>query len=250
MTGPDGKPVTDYEVEHDKKLHLIVGLAATSPASSTCTPSEAADGTWSVPLTCRAGTVPALRRLHTRPAAKGLTLGRGPARRRATTPRRCPGDPHRHGRRTTPSPWPEPDARASTPELTSEGRQGRQAGHRPAALPGRLRPPGGAARQATWPTSTSTRTVTPGDGRTQPGPEVIFYAEVPSGRRLPALPRLPARRGGPHRRLHRSPPAGSGTGTRRADGTPRRPRARRPQPRSGQPTTAAEQRAQLTEGAR
>ena len=49
ITGPDGKPVTDYDVEHEKKLHLIVVRRDTAGFRHVH-PEMAPDGTWSVPL--------------------------------------------------------------------------------------------------------------------------------------------------------------------------------------------------------
>ncbi|MBE8516159.1 hypothetical protein ILP97_01245 [Amycolatopsis sp. H6(2020)] len=50
ITGPDGKPVTGYDVEHEKKLHLIVVRRDTSGFQHVH-PEMTPDGTWSVPLT-------------------------------------------------------------------------------------------------------------------------------------------------------------------------------------------------------
>jgi len=50
ITGPDGKPVTAYDVEHEKKLHLIVVRRDTAGFQHVH-PELAPDGTWSVPLT-------------------------------------------------------------------------------------------------------------------------------------------------------------------------------------------------------
>ncbi|TMR99376.1 hypothetical protein [Nonomuraea basaltis] len=50
VIGPNGKPVTDYQVEHDKKMHFIVvsrDLANFQHVHPDMTP----DGTWSVKLT-------------------------------------------------------------------------------------------------------------------------------------------------------------------------------------------------------
>ncbi|MDX3187458.1 hypothetical protein PV458_03505 [Streptomyces sp. MN03-5084-2B] len=49
ITGPDGKPVTGYDVEHEKKLHLIVVRRDTAGFRHVH-PEMAPDGTWSVPL--------------------------------------------------------------------------------------------------------------------------------------------------------------------------------------------------------
>jgi hypothetical protein len=49
ITGPDGAPVTAFDVEHDKRMHLIVVRRDTSGFQHVH-PQMAADGTWSVPL--------------------------------------------------------------------------------------------------------------------------------------------------------------------------------------------------------
>jgi hypothetical protein len=50
ITGPNGKPVTRFDVEHEKRMHLIVVRRDTS-AFQHVHPTMAADGTWTVPLT-------------------------------------------------------------------------------------------------------------------------------------------------------------------------------------------------------
>jgi hypothetical protein len=50
VTGPDGKPVTAYQVEHDKKLHFIVASRDLTSFQHVH-PAMAPDGTWSVRLT-------------------------------------------------------------------------------------------------------------------------------------------------------------------------------------------------------
>ncbi|MEV4013416.1 hypothetical protein AB0J35_23205 [Nonomuraea angiospora] len=50
VTGPDGRPVTDYQVEHDKKLHFIV-VSRDLGTFQHVHPDMAADGVWSVKLT-------------------------------------------------------------------------------------------------------------------------------------------------------------------------------------------------------
>ncbi|SEF38203.1 hypothetical protein SAMN05421837_11937 [Amycolatopsis pretoriensis] len=49
ITGPDGGPVTAFDVEHEKKLHLIVVRRDTAGFQHVH-PDLAPDGTWSVPL--------------------------------------------------------------------------------------------------------------------------------------------------------------------------------------------------------
>ncbi|MGH3587045.1 MAG: hypothetical protein ACRDQ0_12055, partial [Pseudonocardia sp.] len=54
IVGPDGAPVTAFDVEHDKRMHLIVVRRDTTGFQHVH-PEMAADGTWSVPLTLPAG---------------------------------------------------------------------------------------------------------------------------------------------------------------------------------------------------
>lgn len=48
ITGPDGEPVTDFETEHEKELHLIV-VRADGQQFRHVHPEMDADGTWSIP---------------------------------------------------------------------------------------------------------------------------------------------------------------------------------------------------------
>ncbi|MER7210400.1 hypothetical protein [Streptosporangium sp. NPDC000239] len=50
VTGPDGRPVTGYQVQHDKKLHFIV-VSRDLGGFWHLHPREAGGGEWSVPLT-------------------------------------------------------------------------------------------------------------------------------------------------------------------------------------------------------
>ncbi|WP_214319212.1 hypothetical protein [Nonomuraea sediminis] len=74
VTGPDGRPVTAYEVEHDKKLHFIVAsrdLTLFQHVHPEMTP----DGVWSVKLTLpEAGAYRAFADF-TPTGGSGLTLG-------------------------------------------------------------------------------------------------------------------------------------------------------------------------------
>ncbi|WP_410582751.1 hypothetical protein [Amycolatopsis sp. lyj-108] len=49
ILGPDGKPVTGYDVEHEKRMHLIVVRRDTAGFQHVH-PELASDGVWSVPL--------------------------------------------------------------------------------------------------------------------------------------------------------------------------------------------------------
>ncbi|HEX4814166.1 MAG TPA: hypothetical protein VFV66_15590 [Nonomuraea sp.] len=50
VTGPDGRPVTDYQVEHEKKMHFIV-VSRDLASFQHVHPEMSADGTWEVKLT-------------------------------------------------------------------------------------------------------------------------------------------------------------------------------------------------------
>ncbi|MGH3775943.1 MAG: hypothetical protein ACRDRR_09455 [Pseudonocardiaceae bacterium] len=50
ITGPDGAPVTAFDVEHDKRMHLIVVRRDTTGFQHVH-PEMAPDGSWRVPLT-------------------------------------------------------------------------------------------------------------------------------------------------------------------------------------------------------
>lgn len=54
ITGPDGVAVTGFDVEHDKRMHLIVVRRDTT-GFQHLHPHMDADGTWRVPLTVAAG---------------------------------------------------------------------------------------------------------------------------------------------------------------------------------------------------
>ncbi len=50
ISGPDGKPITAFDVEHEKKLHLVL-VRRDGSGYQHLHPEMAADGTWSTPLT-------------------------------------------------------------------------------------------------------------------------------------------------------------------------------------------------------
>ncbi|GAA2643964.1 hypothetical protein GCM10010399_92400 [Dactylosporangium fulvum] len=75
VTGPDGKPVTRYAVEHEKELHLIV-VRRDLTGFRHVHPERAADGTWSVPLdVAAAGQYRVFADFRPAARAEGLTLG-------------------------------------------------------------------------------------------------------------------------------------------------------------------------------
>ena len=125
----------------------------------------------------------------------------------ATTarPSRPPVDHDRRRSTTTRSPLDghlEPGAEA---RLTLTGHPRRRAGHRPPALPRRLRPPGRAARgRPGLPARPPRRGARRRQHRARPRGRLLRRGA--ERRPLPAVPRLPARRRGPHRAVRRWTP--------------------------------------------
>jgi hypothetical protein len=181
ITGPDFRPVTDYTTSHDKDLHLIVVRRDLSGFQHVH-PERATDGTWAIPL-----AVPSAGQYRVfadfQPAGHdGLTLG-------ADVP--AAGD-------YQPAPLPAAARTATVDGYT-------------VTLTGDLTP--GASSKVTLSVSKDGRAVTdlqpylgayghlvalregdlaylhvhpggePGDGQTQPGPDIEFGAEVPSAGR-------------------------------------------------------------------
>ncbi|WP_214411541.1 hypothetical protein [Sphaerisporangium fuscum] len=178
VTGPDGRPVTAYQVEHDKKLHFIV-VPRDLGGFQHLHPSMAADGTWSVPLTLPTpGTYRAFADF-TPENGDGITLG---------VDLYAPG-----GYEPKPLPAPSRTAEVDGYSVTLDGD----------LVPGR-------SSELTLTVSKDGKPVTdlqpylgayghlvalrdgdlaylhvhpdgePGDGRTTAGPGITFYAEVPS----------------------------------------------------------------------
>jgi hypothetical protein len=179
ITGPDGAPVTGYTPIHDKELHLIAVRRDLTDFQHVH-PRMAADGTWSVPL---AAATAGQYRVFTdfQPAGRDepLTLGVDVAAAGGYTPK----------------PLPQPARTATVDGYTI-------------TLAGDLVP--GTASKLTLSVSRDGRPVIdlqpylaayghlvalrdgdlaylhvhpdgePGDGRTPAGPDITFYAEVPS----------------------------------------------------------------------
>lgn len=178
VTGPDGRPVTDYQVQHDKKLHFIV-VSRDLGSFQHVHPVEAGGGVWSVKLTFpAAGTYRAFADFAPT-GASALTLG---------TDVLVAGD-------YAPKALPQASRTVGVDGYT-------------VTLEGDLTP--GQASKLTLKVSKDGKPVTdlqpylgayghlvalrardlaylhvhpdgaPGDGKTQAGPEIVFYAEVPS----------------------------------------------------------------------
>ncbi|MFI6504938.1 hypothetical protein [Nonomuraea typhae] len=179
VTGPGGRPVTDYKVEHDKKLHFIV-VSRDLGTFQHVHPEMAADGLWSVKVTFpAAGTYRAFADF-TPTGGQALTLG---------ADIQVAGD-------FQPQPLPAVSRTAEVGGYT-------------VTLDGDLIP--GRSSKLTLKVGKDGKPVTdlqpylgayghlvalragdlaylhvhpdgePGDGRTKPGPEITFYAEAPSG---------------------------------------------------------------------
>ena len=177
VTGPDGEPVTEFDVEHDKQLHLIAvrrdfaGFQHVHPVMDDT-------GTWAIPLALQAGQW-RLFADFTPTGGQAVTLGADllvpgrvdvrPAEAETRTARvggyevTLTGDLH-----------PGTDAKL-TLSITRDGIPVTDLepylgayGHVVALREGDL------AYLHVHPDGT------PGDGRTEPGPDVVFYAAVPS----------------------------------------------------------------------
>ncbi|MEU4779702.1 hypothetical protein [Micromonospora sp. NPDC023633] len=179
IIGPDGAPVTKYTTNHDKDLHLIV-VRRDLAGFQHVHPQLENDGTWSIPLAVpAAGQYRVFADFQPAGHADGLTLG-------ADVP--ASGDYR---------PRPLPAAERST---TVDGYT--------VTLTGDLIP--GGSSKLTLSVSKDGKPVTnlqpylgayghlvalrdgdlaylhvhpdgePGDGRTSPGPDVVFHTEVPA----------------------------------------------------------------------
>ena len=75
IVGPDGRPVTEFDVAHEKELHLIV-VSRDLVEYLHVHPERADDGTWSITLPARGRPVrTGCSPTSLRPAASSLTLG-------------------------------------------------------------------------------------------------------------------------------------------------------------------------------
>ncbi|MGI5166206.1 hypothetical protein ACQEU3_17790 [Spirillospora sp. CA-253888] len=179
VNGPDGRPVTDYRPLHGKKLHLIVARRDLS-GFQHLHPVETGGGVWSMPLTLpSAGAYRFFTDVQPAGAKKQLTLG---------TDVVAPGD--------------------YRPEALPKAERVAEVDGYEVRLNGDLVP--GRTSKLTLSVAKDGEPVTdlepyleayghlvalrdrdlaylhvhpdgePGDGKTRPGPEITFYAEVPS----------------------------------------------------------------------
>ncbi|MBB2741823.1 UNVERIFIED_ORG: hypothetical protein FHR35_001643 [Microbispora rosea subsp. rosea] len=178
VNGPDDRPVTAYETEHDKKLHLIV-VSRDATVFRHLHPELSGEGIWSVPLTLPDAGAYRVFADFVPQGGEGLTLG---------ADLYAPGD-------YAPRPLPAPSRTVTVDGYTVR-------------LDGTLTP--GAASRLTAEISRDGKPVTdlqpylgayghlvalrvgdlaylhvhpdgaPGDGVTPAGPGITFYAEVPS----------------------------------------------------------------------
>jgi len=177
IIGPDGEPLTDFGVEHEKRMHLIVVRRDTA-GFQHIHPEMSADGTWTVPLrVAEAGSYRAFADFAPT-GEEGLTLG---------VDLSAPGE--------------------YRPEQYTTSRVAKVDGYE-VRLDGDLLP--GKSSKVRLTVSQGGKAVTdlqpylgayghlvalrqgdlaylhvhpdgePGDGKTKPGPEVTFFAEVPS----------------------------------------------------------------------
>ncbi len=147
VTAPDGNPETDYVRTHTKELHLIVVRRDLSSFQHVH-PVRAADGSWSVPLDLPAG---GSYRVFAdfRPAGldRTLTLGADLSVPGEFAPQALPGREPHHDHRRVRRHAGRYAGRRPRERLRHVGQPRRRTGHRPAALPRRIRPPGRAARR-------------------------------------------------------------------------------------------------------
>ncbi len=178
VLGPDGQPVTAYDESHEEDLHLIAVRRDTTGFQHVH-PQLAADGTWSVPLELTAGSWRLFADFDPAGADAALTLGTDVAVAGEYAPQPLPA----------PASTAEVDGYTVTldgdlvpgeeSELTlSVSRDGQPVtdlqpylaayGHLVALRDGDL------AYLHVHPAGE------PGDGTTEPGPDVTFYATAPS----------------------------------------------------------------------
>lgn len=180
ITGPDGKPVKKYDVEHDKLLHLIVASRDLT-GFQHLHPELGDDGVWSVELKL---PVPGPYRAFADFAPTGadkLTLGVDLQAAGDYQPKALPQAERtaKAGDYTVTLDGELKPGHASKLTLKVAGEDGKPVKDLQPYLGayGHLVPlrAGDLAYLHVHPDGA------PGDNRTRPGPEIVFYAEVPSG---------------------------------------------------------------------
>jgi len=177
IEGPDGSPVTEYDVEHEKQLHLIA-VRRDFSGFQHVHPEQAEDGTWSTSLSLTPGQWRLFADFKAT-GAEAITLGTDLAVRGAYWPTATVAE----DRTATVDGYivtlqgdltPGEEARL-TLSVTRDGAPVTDLepylgayGHLVALRSGDL------AYLHVHPDGT------PGDGETEPGPDVVFFAEVPS----------------------------------------------------------------------
>ncbi|MFI7444699.1 hypothetical protein [Nonomuraea indica] len=178
VTGPDGRPVTGYEVSHDKKLHLIV-VSRDLGDFQHVHPELGADGVWTVKLTLPKAGAYRMFADFAPTGGQALTLGADVLVAGDYTPRALPAaartasvdgytvelagelTPGRSSRLTL---TVSKDGKPVTDLQPYLGAYGHLVALRGADLAYLHVHPDGE----------------PGDGRTQAGPGIVFFAEAPS----------------------------------------------------------------------
>ena len=229
ILGPDGEPLTDYDVEHERRLHLIV-VRRDFAGFQHVHPEMAPDGTWTAEIdTDRPRHLPGLRRLHHR-------------RRRGDDPRDRPLGPR--------------SLRASAAaDAGGDGRRRRRLrgdGLRaPSPRPAKATPRRVLGHAATASRSTGVQPYLGADGHLvvlregdlaflhahpqgEPGGSgpIVFDVDYPSRGRVPDVPAVPPPRRGPHGGLHRA-------GRRREPGGPRGSQWKRSRPCPLKPSSSS-----------
>ena len=178
ILGPDGSPVTEYDVEHEKELHLIA-VRRDFTGFQHVHPEMAADGTWTTTLDLTAGNWRLFADFKATGAEAAITLGNDLAVRGTYQPA-----------------TPVTEVRTATVDgytVTLDGDlvAGEEARlalsvTRDGAPVTDLEPYLGAYGHLVALRSGDLAYLhvhpegTPGDGVTDPGPDVVFFAEVPS----------------------------------------------------------------------
>ena len=177
IDGPSGRPVTEYEVEHEKRLHLIA-VRRDFTGFQHVHPELGSDGVWSTKLDLTAGQWRLFADFKAADA-DALTLGADLAVDGDYQPE-APADDSRTAQVDGYTVTLDGDLTAGrdsklTLDVSRDGKPVSDLqpylgayGHLVALRSGDL------AYLHVHPDGT------PGDGKTQPGPEVVFYAAVPS----------------------------------------------------------------------